>query len=136
MSTPKEPYEKLKRIGTRELKRVHEMCTQYGKTFDRGVRDQATLEMIAFTIQSHAQKESPMESIVSTVIHDMVKNHPFWDGNHRTAFETARLILVMFGYRLSVTPKEAERFMRNIDSENLTQDAIEIWLKDNLKELR
>ena len=136
MSNTAESYEKLKRIGVRELKKIHQVCIQYGKTFDRGIRDIATLDMIAGKIQSYAAKESPIVSISAYVIHDIVKNHPFWDGNHRTAFETARLMLIMFGYRLDVTVKEAEEFMRKIDSKNLSQNDIEKWIKENLKELR
>ena len=131
-----ESYEKLKRIGIKELNKLHFVCIQYGKTYDKGIRDEATLENIVFKIHRHAGKRSSPITIAAEAIHDIIKNHPFWDGNHRTAFEIARLILVIFGSRLDVAPKEAERFMRDIDKKNLPLKEIEKWLRDNIKLLR
>ena len=120
----------------KEPKRVHEICIRYGRTWDSGIRDEATLERIAWKIQSYVKKRIRVESIVAHLIHDIVKEHPFWDGNHRTAFEISRLVLVMFNYRFTVTPRDAETFMRNVDIKDLSHKDFEKWLMQNVRKLR
>ena len=71
-------------------------------------------------------------SIAAFVIERIVKDHPFWDGNHRTAYEMGRFILILSEYRLSVSVDEAVTFMRKIDSGNLSRKEIEKWLEARL----
>jgi death-on-curing protein len=75
-----------------------------------------------------ASERSDGPSIAAAVIETVVKDHPFWDGNHRTAFELGRLICLLFGYRLNLTVEEAVAFMRLIDSQKLPTGEIKRWI--------
>ena len=70
-----------------------------------------------------------MSSIAAFAVERMVKGHPFWDGNHRTAYELGRLICIFFNYRLDLTIEEAVGFMRRIDEEDLPAAEIAKWFE-------
>jgi death-on-curing protein len=46
----------------------------------------------------------------AALMESLVRNHPFIDGNKRTAITSAGLFLKINGYSLKVTQKELERF--------------------------
>ncbi len=55
----------------------------------------------------------------------IIKKHSYWDGNHRSAFETAQIILRAFGYKMEVTKKESEPFIKSVDAKDISEDEIE-----------
>ena len=58
------------------------------------------------------------------------RGHPFLDGNKRTAFEAARMILKLQGVGFKVGAVEAEEFMVNLaSSESLTVKEAELWIR-------
>ena len=71
-------------------------------------------------------------SIVAAVIERVVKDHPFRDGNHRTAFEPGRFICVLLGKRLDVTADEVIEFMRTVDGSDLPTSQIRRWIKERI----
>lgn len=66
----------------------------------------------------------------------IIKEHPFWDGNHRTAFETAQLILRAFGYEMRIDRKEAEKFIKSIDKPTIKEEIIMEWIKRNMQPIK
>lgn len=126
------PSEKLIRIDSERIKKVHAVSVRYGKTFSQGVRDEGSLERAADEIRKMAQERKNGPSIAAKAIELIVQDHPFWDGNHRTAFELGRLICLLFGYRLNVTVEEAVAFMRMIDDRNMPFKNIQDWIDERL----
>lgn len=72
-------------------------------------------------------------SKTSALLHSLVKNHPFNDGNKRTAYYSAKRFLYINGYTLS--PKESAiiAFIKAVDVKNLNRETIEAWLKNHAK---
>ena len=66
----------------------------------------------------------------------IVRSHPFWDGNHRTAFEVAQLILDALGLEIVAEPKEVELFVRGIDTRGLSDTALRQWIGSRVRKLR
>ncbi len=130
MRPVKYPIKDLKRITVELLKELHTVSIKYGKTFSPAVREEGSLVNIADRISRMASERAPMRSIAAFAIEKMVKDHPFWDGNHRTAYELGRLICIFFGNRLDVSVEEAVVFMRNIDDENLPAAEIARWIDE------
>jgi len=69
----------------------------------------------------------------AALIQSIVKNHPFLDGNKRTAFVSSTVLLKLNKYNLTVTQKEAVKFMVRVANENLSVDEISSWLKKHSK---
>ncbi|MDA1316529.1 MAG: type II toxin-antitoxin system death-on-curing family toxin [bacterium] len=71
----------------------------------------------------------------SALIQSLILNHPFDDGNKRTAFTSCAGFLYLNGYELEFTKNEAIAFTLNIDDHTLSFDKISDWLKVHSKKL-
>jgi death-on-curing protein len=60
--------------------------------------------------------------------HSLVLNHPFVDGNKRTAWEAMKRFLGENGYHLKAAPDEIVSFMLDIAQKKLSIDQIANWL--------
>jgi death-on-curing family protein len=123
------PKDELSRINVDRIKKIHTVSTKYGKTFSTGVRDAGSLVQIATEIERLIDHQKEMDLLMAVAMERVIKYHPFWDGNHRTAFELGRFICVLFGYRIDVTVDEAVTFMRKIDDKDLSTKQIRQWIK-------
>lgn len=65
----------------------------------------------------------------AALLQSMCMNHPFTDGNKRTAFESTKRFLWLNGFHLRVKPIEAADFMVMVDNEKSDVKTIMIWLK-------
>ncbi|OQZ00862.1 MAG: hypothetical protein B6D35_05110 [Candidatus Brocadia sp. UTAMX2] len=65
----------------------------------------------------------------ASLMHSLVKNHPFTDGNKRTAIAAASIFLLRNNYRLTAPNKELERFTLKVASEHLVLKEIAPWFK-------
>lgn len=68
-------------------------------------------------------------SKAAALIDSLVRNHPFVDGNKRTAITSAALFLRMNGYRLKVENEEMVRFTLACAQSQLSLDEIMDWFK-------
>lgn len=69
------------------------------------------------------------------LIQSIVKNHPFIDGNKRTAFVSTIVLLKLNNYLLTIPQKGAVEFMLQVANEDLSVDEISSWLKKYSKRL-
>jgi death-on-curing protein len=60
----------------------------------------------------------------------LVKNHPFIDGNKRTAALALIEFLERNGYTLSATNDELYQFTIDVASSVLTKEEVELWIRD------
>lgn len=65
----------------------------------------------------------------AALLHSLCLNHPFTDGNKRTAWATTHKFLWDNGYLLRSTPKEASDFMVHVDNGKPQLKEISTWLK-------
>ncbi len=68
-------------------------------------------------------------------LYSLVQNHPFWDGNKRTAFAISMFILKANGFRLTATKEQSIEFVLNIAKGNLKLKDVEDWILNNVYEL-
>ena len=61
----------------------------------------------------------------------LAKNHPFVDGNKRTAFMAMYTFLGLNNYWLEVAEMEVVVKMESLAMGTETQDSIALWLSDN-----
>ena len=69
----------------------------------------------------------------SALLHSLVKNHPFDDGNKRTAYYSTMRFLYINGYILNAPKKPVISFMVSVDIHNLSLNEISRWLKSHSK---
>ena len=72
----------------------------------------------------------------AALLHSLVKNHPFDDGNKRTAFYSTKRFLFLNGYNLHPSLPDTLRFMVSVDVQNLSLKQISSWLKSHSLPLR
>lgn len=65
----------------------------------------------------------------AALLHSLVKNHPFDDGNKRTAYYSTKRFLHINGVKLFAPEKIVIPFMVSVDIKNLTLQQIASWLK-------
>ena len=65
----------------------------------------------------------------AALMDSLVRNHPFVDGNKRTAITAAALFLRMNGYRLVVENNEMVRFTLACAQSQLSLDEIAHWFR-------
>ena len=66
----------------------------------------------------------------AALLQSLLKNHPFIDGNKRTALSSAGLFLKKNGWKLVNQHKEEIEFAVRVDNGNLTVEQISKWLKE------
>ena len=64
----------------------------------------------------------------------LIKNHPFVDGNKRTAFLALMRFLNINGYTLNATNDELYQFTIDVASSVSTKEEVEMWIKDKTEQ--
>ena len=67
----------------------------------------------------------------AALMHSLLKNHAFVDGNKRTAYSSCGVFLKMNGYKLLNMDKESLEFAMNVENNSLELEEIAAWLKKN-----
>lgn len=65
----------------------------------------------------------------AALFQSLVKNHPFVDGNKRTAIAAAGLFLKMNGYALETSQRELEKFALGMATGRITFEDAALWLR-------
>lgn len=97
-----------------------------------GIRDLGLVESAVARPQAGFGGEYLYISIfdkAAALFQSLLKNHPFVDGNKRTALSSASLFLKKNGYRLTNNHQEEVEFAVRVDNGNLTVEQISKWLK-------
>jgi death-on-curing protein len=95
-----------------------------------GVRDPGQLESALFRPQTGYYADLIAEA--AALWESLSQNHPFIDGNKRTAFASMHVFLIINGYRLQTTVVEAMPFVTGLyDTHSFRFEALEPWLRGN-----
>jgi len=99
-----------------------------------GVRDPGQLEAALFRPQSGYYEDVIAEA--AALWESLSQNHPFVDGNKRTAFATMYTFLTINGHDLTANADELWQFMSNLyETGGFNFEVLEKWLRDNVREL-
>lgn len=75
-------------------------------------------------------------SKAAALLHSLVKNHPFDDGNKRTAYYSTKRFLYLNGYSLQGSKKYVVPFMVSVDVKNFSLETIASWLKNHCRKMK
>ena len=100
----------------------------------RGIRDAGLLESALFRPQTGHYASLIDEA--SARWESLSQNHPFVDGNKRTAFAATYVFLLINGLRIVATDREAQAFILDLyESDQLEFHRLQAWLIQNTKPL-
>jgi death-on-curing protein len=96
----------------------------------RGVRDQGALQAAVARPQIGYYSD-PIEE-AAALFESLSQNHPFLDGNKRTAITATIVFLTCNGYRVSFSDAEAYEWLMALYASNrLNKSNIESWLRQH-----
>ena len=61
----------------------------------------------------------------------IANNHPFTDGNKRTALHSMYVYLIINGFDITASQQEVENLIINVAAGNMTNVELAQWLRDN-----
>jgi death-on-curing protein len=127
----------VKYLTPQQVLAIHDrMVKRFGGSF--GLRDVGLLESAVFRPQASFDGNDLYISIfdkAAALLQSLLKNHPFVDGNKRTALTSVGIFLKVNGYRLINAHKEEIEFAVRVDNERLSLEEITRWLKKHAKKL-
>ncbi|NJR56037.1 MAG: type II toxin-antitoxin system death-on-curing family toxin [Acaryochloris sp. CRU_2_0] len=119
-------------LNERIIRVIHEdQLSQHGGS--SGLRDENLLfASLARPRNLYAYGETvTLFDLAAAYGYGLVKNHPFVDGNKRTAFVAMAVFLEVNGYSLNAPEQEVVVTMERLATDLETQDSASKWLKDN-----
>ncbi len=75
-------------------------------------------------------------AMAAALLQSLCMNHPFTDGNKRTAWASTKRFLWLNGYHLLAKPHEGADFMVHVDNEKSDLKGIASWLKSHSRKTR
>lgn len=107
-----------------------ESLTLHGGT--AGIRDEGLLDSALNRAPNLALYGEPdCASLAAAYGFGIAKNHPFVDGNKRTAFLSVGMFLAMNGMRLKATQVDATLTMLAVAAGEMDEAAFAVWLRHN-----
>jgi death-on-curing protein len=99
-----------------------------------GVRDEGLLESALARPANRAayEPEADCAALAAGYAFGIAKNHPFIDGNKRTAYVAMELSLVLNGFQLIASDEEALMAMLRLASGEIGEAAFAEWIRQNL----
>ncbi len=99
----------------------------------RGVRDVGLLESALARPQNlFAYGENSVATLSGVYAFGIARNHPFADGNKRTAFVACELFLAANGYELAASDEECLAMMLSLASSEIDEAEFAAWLRENV----
>ena len=98
-----------------------------------GLRDAGLLESALARPQNLLHYGEPdLAALAAAYAFGIARNHPFVDGNKRTAWVAARLFLRLNKGQLTVDKAEATVMMQQLAAGELGEDEVAAWFRERL----
>ena len=109
----------------------------------------------AFVLSSGVRDENLLSSAVNTpfqtfmgndlypsiydkaaqLCYGIANNHPFTDGNKRTALHSMYVYLIINGFDITATQQDVENMIIDVAADNMTNTELAQWLRENTVEI-
>ena len=102
-----------------------------------GVRDQGLLESALHAPRNRWHNEkSSIEELAACHAYHLTKNHPFIDGNKRTAYVCMRLFLKLNGLDVEADKQEKVRTMLDLSAGRTELEELTVWITSKTRRLK
>jgi death on curing protein len=101
----------------------------------RGLRDPGLFDSALMRpVNQHLYKpDSDIAELAAAYAFGLAKNHPFVDGNKRTAFLALGLFVALNGWRLETTQLNAIETMLSLATGTLDESALANWIRERIQ---
>ncbi|MBB4857720.1 death-on-curing protein [Novosphingobium chloroacetimidivorans] len=97
-----------------------------------GIRDAGALECaMSRAVNKWTYGEDDRCALAAAYAYGIARNHPFSDGNKRTAWVLARLFLRLNGVAIAFEPEDAIRLVLSLAAGELTEDELTDWFRQH-----
>lgn len=103
-----------------------------------GVRDEGLLlSALARPQNLYVYSETPpdISALAASLAYGIAKNHPFIDGNKRTALVVSRTFLILNGFNVEASQEEKYLTFLKLAEGNLSEDELAKWFRQKLIEI-
>jgi len=115
----------MSNLTSRQIIEIHDtIIKKYGGT--GGILNEGTLDLLVYK----ANRINDVFKQAALILYTIAVQHPFMDGNKRTALVTAENVLRDAGYYLNADDDEIVDFMQRIAEYKCTVKTIEKWIRD------
>lgn len=98
-----------------------------------GVRDMGMLESaLGRPVNQWHYGEDDPAALAAAYAFGVARNHPFVDGNKRTAWVLARLFLAINGHSITFAPEDAIRTVLALAAGELAEDELADWFRTRI----
>jgi death on curing protein len=98
-----------------------------------GIRDLGLLESaLARPVNKFAYGESDLAALAAAYAFGIARNHPFVDGNKRTAFASLMVFLGLNGIDFDIPPEQATASILGLAAGEVREESFARWISDNL----
>jgi death-on-curing protein len=98
-----------------------------------GLRDAGLLESaLARPVNKFAYAETNLAALAAAYGFGIARNHPFVDGNKRTAFASIIVFLGLDGIDFDVAPEAATAIVLAVAAGEINEDGLARWIGDNI----
>ena len=99
-----------------------------------GIRDEGLLESaLARPLNLFAYGEGDAPALAAAYAFGLARNHPFIDGNKRTAFVACELFLAANAIALTASDEECLATMLSLASSEIGEAEFAAWLRENVQ---
>lgn len=128
----------MKYLSVDEILAIHEeMINIFGGS--HGIRDFGLLYSAIYRPQATFAEEDLYPTIfdkAAALIHSLLLNHAFVDGNKRTAYVSCARYLFINNYAIKASTSNIIFFIKNIENKKITLEKITIWIKSYSKKIK
>ena len=122
------------------LQDIYELHAQLESAFvlSPGVRDENLLASAVYTpFQTFMEKDlyPSIYDKAAQLCYGLVNNHPFTDGNNRSAVPSIYVYLIINGFDIMATQQDVENMIIDVASGNMTNTELVQWLQKNTVEI-
>ena len=99
-----------------------------------GVRDEGLLESALGRARNRFAYENPTPAVAKLAASDafgIARNHPFFDGNKRTAYVVCRTFMLLNGHDLIGDRAERYTVFLSLAEGSLSEEALGTWLSEH-----
>jgi death-on-curing protein len=99
-----------------------------------GIRDMGLLQSAMLRPQNafHYNQITSLTQLAAAYMFGIAKNHPFVDGNKRTAYIVARAFLILNGFDIKATKEEKYLTVYGLAEGMLTEAELVLWLESKI----
>ncbi|HVZ12037.1 MAG TPA: type II toxin-antitoxin system death-on-curing family toxin [Patescibacteria group bacterium] len=123
----------MKYLSTLQVLAIHDqMVKRFGGS--HGIRDIGLIESAVERPRATFGGEDLYPDLflkAAALMHSILKNHAFVDGNKRTAYSSCGVFLKVNGYKLENMHEASLEFAMNVENNSLELEEIAEWLRNN-----